>query len=364
MFFSISKQPDLRFPNSTVMGDWIVSHDNGWSLQGNVLSKGYRYDDIGHGNFCSIINTIDQITIEHDIERSFPLWVDQENLILTNCVATGQRVWADDSVSLISGNIVFRKKDIIGTIDTTTLTQDQAVSQLHEKFNEKIKKLAEISLPLKLFVSGGIDTLCLYSYFKNANIMFEKIDYEHFEYDYFTNNFIGDLKNMYWAYNQIHHWRNPSLFATGGCGDEYMFRGPYTISIWAAWHDVDIVALLRKKKGYHTHYFLLPKNLTLFEKMHTNRQEIRETYTTQEQLMRYLIDINLNDHQHWHLGHTLTWTPFKDIELFKIMLRLDHDSLINHFITADITRRLIDPSHLSFLSLNKNFNTRQNLHLL
>ena len=46
--------------------------------------------------------------------------------------------------------------------------------------------------------------------------------------------------------------------------------------------------------------------------------------------------MNLHDHQHWHLENTLTFTPFKDIEITKLILQLAPEDLIKHFKDAVI----------------------------
>jgi len=360
MFFSVSKHRDDRFPNYTEMQGWIINHDHGWTQHPDVLCKGYRYDDLDHGNFCRI-RSGDVISIEHDLERSFPLWWNLETKTLTNCVGAGQKLWADQSVSLADDTIRTETKDIIGPIDTSPLTSDQAVSLLEQKFLEKFSALKTETLPLKFFVSGGIDTACLRNYLLLSGIQFDMVNYEHFDYNHFTNNFVPALKATHWGYKQIHHWKDPCMLLTGGCGDEYMFRGPLIIAKWAAWHQIDVIQLINKHGGYHSKYFLEEKNRKIFQTELDRQETLRHQYPTKIDLMRHLIDMNLNDHQHWHICNTLTWTPFRDIELFKIMMRLDQDSLINQWTNAEINRKLISRDCLKHVSTYKNYNWRENL---
>lgn len=364
MFFSISKKPDQRFPCTSSMGAWIVSHDNGWAKTPTSMRKGYFYQTILHGNFCEIEMSGDSIAIRHDRERSYPLWWNDETLTLTNCYETGQRLWTDDKVQLTRDGIEIEKTDIIGCIDDSLLTADQAAELLDKRFVDKFRALKSETLPLKIFVSGGIDTACILSYLLRSEIQFDLISYEHFDYDHFTNNFASTLKQTHWGYKQIHHWNEPCMLLTGGCGDEYMFRGPLTIAKWAAWHQIDLVPLFEKQDGYHNRYFLKQQNRKIFQTELDQQEILRHHYPTKLDLMKHLIDVNLNDHQHWHLGHTMTWTAFKDIELFKIMMRLDQDSLINHWINADMNRKLISGECLKYVSTYKNHNTRQNLSIL
>jgi hypothetical protein len=72
-----------------------------------------------------------------------------------------------------------------------------------------------------------------------------------------------------------------------------------------------------------------------------------------------------NDHQHWHLGQTLTWTPFLDLNLPRMWLACDLDDLMDQWLDAGMTKDLIrhyDASVLAGVSDFKNFDNRQNLH--
>lgn len=50
----------------------------------------------------------------------------------------------------------------------------------------------------------------------------------------------------------------------------------------------------------------------------------------------------VNDYQHWHLGNTLTWTPLRDLEIYKMFLRLDVDSAISQIMDSTISLQLIE----------------------
>lgn len=362
MFFSLSKVPDTRFPFSDVLGDWIFNHDDGWTPRGNSWSKGYRYEEISHGNFCRIEYKDKAIDLMHDLERSFPLWWNDRDKILTNLSGTGEKIWADSKVSLHKDSIEIKKTDIIGKIDLSPISYKTAHLKISENLDRKFIFLKNEKAPIKIFLSGGVDTLGLFSNAKKHSIEFELLDHEYFAYDYFTNQTMQQIQSDYWAYKQIHHWKQPCFLVTGGCGDEFMFRGPATIALWLAWHDIDFIGLLGKNSGYHSHYFGLEKNLKIFHHHYENRKKLQKKYPEKKSIAAHLIDMNLNDHQHWHLGNTITWTPFKDIEIFKLLLRVDIQEFLCQFIDAKMSKDLIDASYLSILSEQKNHMTRQHLH--
>lgn len=364
MFFSLSKTEDLRFPFANRIGSWIFNHDAGWQQTADGWIKGYRYEDIDHGNFCTLRLEDDVIYLDHDKERSFPLWWDADAKILTNCLGQGQSIWADKIVNLTSTDLNFNSKNIVAPIDLSPLSLDNVVTLAKQNLTAKFKKLQQDPRSKKLFLSGGIDTLMLLNFLRAQRIEAEILDYEHFEYDLFCSSFLSRIKENHWAYQRIHHWRDGCVLLTGSCGDEYMFRGPWIIALWTAWHDIDFVDMLTKSQGYHKHYFLLPKNKKIFKQNYRQRKQLQEQFVRVEDLVSHLIDRNLNDHQHWHLGNTMTWTPFKDIELFKLVLRLKHDQLLEHFRDATVCRMMIDFDLLDILSTSKNYQSRQFLHRL
>jgi hypothetical protein len=205
------------------------------------------------------------------------------------------------------------------------------------------------------------------SLIKNTDTPCDILDYEHFEYDQFTNQNLKNIQNSHWAYKQIHHWHDNTMLISGACGDEFLFRGPYIIALWAAWHNIDLAKILKTASGYHVGYFQKETNLTVIRKHWLKRSTIKSLYPTRQDLIRQILNANVNDHQHWHLGNTLTWTPFKDLTLTKIMMRLSESDLVDHVLDATVNKQVINslwPNALKLLSTTKNSNSRQHLHNL
>ena len=66
---------------------------------------------------------------------------------------------------------------------------------------------------------------------------------------------------------------------------------------------------------------------------------------------------NINDWQHWHFGNTLTWTPLRDIEIFKLVASLPLADLKNQIMNSTLSKELIcrnNPKILDYLSEQKN----------
>ena len=369
MFFTLAKEPDHRLPNHVAVGNWVFSYDNGWiPVDTNVWFKGYQHNQLDQGNWTKIICENSHIKVLHDNARSYPLWWDKSQLILTNLLGNGQRIYADENIELgyIEAYITKRPQH---TSTLSTSTVDQVVDKLYKNLTTKTQELSDIfnTIPKKLFVSGGIDTVILLGLIKQQSIDCEIIDYEYFEYDQFTNKNWFFLKRQHWAYGQIHHWTKPTVLITGACGDEFLMRGPNTVGTWAAWNGINLNKWLEGRTGYHANYYALEKNKQLFDRIWTTVSTFKKIYPEKNNLIDYIVDCNLNDHQHWHLGNTLTWTPFKDIELTKLMLTLSVDDMLDHILDATVTKRLIlrlHPELINVLSDDKNINGRQHVDLI
>lgn len=366
MFFTISATQDSRLPHHNQIGNYWFSHDSGWQQVENYWYKGYFHPEVDHGNFLKItFEPNGCVELEHDSVRGFPVWWDPEKKVLTNFLGIGQSIWADKKISLVNHNICTQSAVSYDHDLSYDLNIDTAADLVCENLVKKAQLLKywNNAIPKKLFLTGGVDTTVLYSVLQYVGVDVELVDYEYIKYDWFLNNNLESLRQQHWAYNQIHHWIDPTLLITGGCGDEYLFRGPETISIWSAWHKIDIVKNLTSD-GYHSGYFLKDKNVGIFSKHWKNQDQLKSQFPTTKDIANQLININYNDFQHWHLGNTLTWTPFKDIDLLKISLRLDIESAIDHIIHASLNKKIITklcPEALTLLSSTKNLNARQNL---
>jgi len=368
MFFTLSIKPDNRLPNHNKFGNYWFSYDQGWQQHDNYWVKGYNYPNLNHGNFLKLkLITDDYVLLEHDDVRGFPLWWDNNHQTLTNLVGTGLQIWNDKIVSLQNQYLVDSDFDDYLIADYNEITLDQAADLICENLLKKVYelKLDNTNTVKKMFLTGGVDTAMIYSILKYAGVDIEIIDYEYFRYDWFLNKNFKKIREHHWGYSQIHHWTEPTMLISGAYGDEFFMRGPKTVSLWAAYHNVDLITLLRSNQNnYHYNYFLKHTNLPVFDTCWQSRLKIKDTYKSTLDLNNSIINNVSNDYQHWHLGNTLNWTPLKDFELLKICLKLPLDDLTNQILDAILNKLVIKkmyPKLLPMISTYKNLNSRENL---
>lgn len=355
MFFSIGTSTDHRFPNNHQFENIWVNTDNGWHRTQNIselkLYKGYEE------NYCCITVNSQGAYLEHSVPRSFPLWSSPG--LISNLSCHGDQVWADGTVGMdLQGNISFSHINLDLSVPPATLTLAQAQEHIIQQLNNSAKIL--IGNPnIKLFCSGGLDTFLNYALLTYHGIDFELVHGEHYELDEFARQNQSALKS-HWAYQQLHHWLDPVCLATGSCGDEYFLRGPATVSILTTWHNINFDEIISNNVNtYHYHYF--KKHAKLWQDSWNTREQLQQSLPTQHDLNQKIIDILCNDHQHWHLGNTMTWTPFRNIAIAKTLLQCSIDELMPQFLDGQLTKSIIThylPDITKFVSKYKNFDCK------
>jgi hypothetical protein len=367
MFFSVSKSAQKNFPYSHKTEHFYVNLDEGWHQQGNTWYKGYvdqgqladklpailnETEPTHTGNFC-VINVVDGgVRLHSDRLRSFPLYYNQA---LTNLDSTGETIWTDCYVQLNNDLSLSRNWfDPIGPIDETTLTLEEVVEQVDSLLSAKAQAfLSQQTTPIKVFLSGGMDTALVFSYIQKY-APYELVLNQHLDYDYFYLKNHGTLE-QFWGYRQIHHWRDSSVLASGAPGDEFTARSPATANLLLLHYGTNIPRLLADSaynNCLHRGYFSKPEYMKNW-----NQQQDNYVHNSLAGTINTCLNMNLNDWQHWHLGQTLTWTPLRDIELFKLVARLRLPDLKEQVMNSIVQKRLIEknnPKILTYLSTQKN----------
>lgn len=372
MFFSVSQNKQDNFPNHYQIGKLWISADSGWTqttVRGKtVVYKGYTESGSIEqnlesiiaqeqpellGNFCVFVWDGDQLAVKTDFWRSFPIWYDRTQI--TNLTPLEHTVYTDGIISIHHDlEITYKNYDPIGSIDPTEITWSQAVSQVDRILTDRISNfLNQNNKTLRVFLSGGVDTLLVYSYVKKLGADHELIEYHHIDYDYFWKN-NSDKLNKFWGYTQIHHWREPTVLVSGAPGDEFMLRSPTTANLWLLHHGTDILEQLDLNPDcLHRNYFLRNYHVEIFKDQRLNNNQT----LNDQSLHRQLCNILLNDWQHWHLGNTITWTPLRDLHIFKTLVRLNPADGIKQIMNSDLSRQLIEnnvPGLTALLSNQKN----------
>lgn len=370
MFFSIGPITQDNFPVHYQHQNLSIDLDTGWSEThdhyGNkIFYKGYIDNgSIEHniesiasqeeprytGNFC-LIKCFDKgVSLKADRLRSFPIWYDT-NKGITNLVPYDHTCWTDSYVTLLDdGTKVESKFYLLDSIKSDLLQFDQVVNQVDKILKNKIAQFASnLNKPIKVFLTGGIDTTTLFSYIRALNIPYELVNCLHTDLDYFYLKNHASLTN-FWGYTQFHYWRQPTVLLSGTPGDEFTARSPTTANMLLRYYNTDIPSVMADMPtSLHHEYF--QKYVELFHSQKTL------TYNNLDQVIKQCLNLILNDWQHWHLGNTISYTPLRDIEIFNTIARLELPDLIEQIMNSSVQVNLIEkncPELLDLLSTQKN----------
>lgn len=373
MFFDLSFSHKENYPNHFLLNNGLMLNtDDGWEeytfKDTQVVIKGYAnklnleqaaeqcaIDQIPSlkGNFCAFVSSGPNVKILHDTCRGFPMWCHEKDI--TNLISGGEQIWADCVVTVDSKLNYTKNWFTAYEKDKRNLTDDEIVDSIHNTLLETCESfLSHNKKPLKLFLTGGIDTTTIWSYIDHFTKDYEMIDYEYMKHTHFYKHNSSIVKD-FWGYRQIHLWDEDCVLLTGGNGDENFLRGPITTALALLEYDLKFKDII-KPEDYHYNY--------LIERFGKYQKTADELYPTIDDVTEYILNMNVNDHQHWHLDKTITFTPFKDISILASILASSRDLKVAQARTGEINRRLIsklDPEKLKLLSKQKNYNRFQNL---
>ena len=360
MFFSIDFNPQDNFSYFYQLGDFTLSTDAGWRetvIDNNqIVYKGYADQDhlikllpaiISQtqpyliGNFCVIVhnkNTGD-IKIKTDKYRGFPIFIGNKKI--TNLTCQESTAWSDDIIEIdCNFNIIRSKFDVIGDICLDPIDLNECINKIDKILNQRTTSfLLHNTLPIKAYLSGGVDSALVYSYLQKYTKQYELLKCNHIDYDEFWLKNSGTLQKNFWGYKQIHHWTTPGVLTSGAPGDEFMLRSPTTSDLLLKFHGMPMTKLLESanwKNCLHYTYFHKDANYKIFQ------EQQLDTNWAHQDLIWNLCNIVVNDWQHWHLGNTLTWAPLRDLDIFKLLLRLPIDVLLTQIMDSAISIELIE----------------------
>lgn len=371
MFFSVCHDPDLDFPNREKLSNGLwLNLDQGWTKETSnsttLYLKGYsdsgtmEFDHPTQGNYVIIKDDGNSIKLSHDINRGTPLNISNDPLIITNLPDDSlEKIWADCAIELTK-NLEIKKTYSEINVDIYKTSRLDAIDRIDQILTQRFTQfIANNKRPIKIFLSGGLDTMLVYSYLKKATNDYELCAYEHLDFSQF---YLRKREKLfqYWGYKQIHLWKDPCVLITGACGDEFMLRSPSHLMLFLMHWNIDLNDII-DQSDHHYQYLSGYAEKYKKQKKDTHWIEISKDY---QKVCEKVISMNLNDNQHWHLENTLTFTPLKDIEITKILMGLPQEDLISQLKNGDITRELIkrnDPDLLKYLSTQKNKNNQENL---
>ena len=370
MFFSLTRTAQNNFPKHYKLPNGLMLNaDDGWQVYNakkHIIFKGYANNFASHhlveqlidqqdpcvkGNFCAFVSDAYTTKLMHDTNRSFPLWIDDNTI--TNLNPLDQQIWADCLLTIDQNFAIDKQWYKPYHKNTQQLTDDQIINQVHETIQETYEQfLTHNTKPIKIFLSGGLDTITSWAYLDKFTKNYEIVDYEYMKYTNFYKRNCSSVRE-HWGYKQIHLWDHDCVLVTGGNGDENFLRGPNTLGMALKHHGLTFKDIL-EPNDYH-YWYLSKKDIT---------DSINAWYNDCDDVEDWILNRNINDHQHWHIDQTITFTPFKDISILACILTASKNLLVAQAKHGEINRQLIkklDADKITKISTQKNLNPMEHV---
>jgi len=355
MFFSISSNKEnisTPFSHKHKLDNFVLSLDDGWHQHENIFYKGYcleqRLDQkVLHnnfeeqsGNYLILDFSSNGCQLYYDNSRSFPMFFDKKTV--TNFKDdTLTPVWFDGSVYYENNQWHFkhRKENSVTYPGSHTSLNKQQIVDLWCDYLVRCCEQLETDLPIFCAASNGVDSLSIQSAF----------DYCGKEY-ILVNQTTSTKASLGWGYNQLFETSIPHVQATGFCGDELLLRNPLYCQWLLDSRNIDLTNEFDKTNDSYMKPFF---NKTYREKVKKNVNKISNFKEGYE----LVANTSFNDYQMWHTDHTLTFTPYRNIEMATKCLQADADTILDQVIHAGTSNAIIkrlNPHNTKLLSKYKN----------
>ena len=377
MYFQLSKEHSSNFPKCYNIKDFKLSTDLGWKETqgkfGKLIFKGYAYTNLKdflethdpetvhhhHGSFTAIMEKGNKIFVVHDTSREFPLFIDDDNITITNLTRNDKTRYPDVSLHVdCEENKIkesyreykFQKKDDIGMQATSAIVLDIMNNDIRA-FTNMYKN------PIKVVPTGGIDSTLLIALLKHNDVDFEVIDYEHKKWTYFykKNRQAVNANINEGVFTSVGHtWgEEPMTLANGWHADQQFFRCYLPLAIFCKAKSINLTDELEKHKEVYSYQFL-------HNEIHVRKSQLSSTLngiTDSRSAYKKMFEIIRASFQPWSFEETLYWSPFKNLDITKNVLQMCDADILDNSFDASLQKMIlkkIDPNLLDVITPKKN----------
>lgn len=327
--------------------------DQGWTNVGDIWYKGHstectiseHINDIvdGYkpaGNWCAIQNE----QIFHPVLRGFPVFTFENNL--TTLKIPGYEP------------VIYDSPPAPKVTDNDILSVEEVSYQIGNILLENIENFYRYSNPknVNLYVSPGLDTITCWSILDHVTTDYDLRIYfsgeDKFTPEY-THDIMKSLMRTRWGPNQVTYKKEPSWTITGFFAETYTYRDIAAATGYMKFLGKQSLTELVTPDDYY-YGFLDRPNLTNVY----NRLKDGIDVSTTEKLRDYLWSTIWYENQIWHLDNNMFFSPFADLRIPEIALRLSIEDLLKFSVNGTIQRHIIErfaPDKLALLSKYKNY---------
>lgn len=372
MFFELSKRKNKNFSsNYTISNNFFLNLDDGWSIthieKYKIYLKGYceNYKELElckkicqksseqfYGNFTAIVESEDEIVIINDNFRSYPIFFDRAKNVLSNLFLEGEKFDYKHNCKFDKKNELFTFSKI--KIDYKILKKkslEEIIKKIDDILENNIKRFIENNKkPIKIFLTGGIDSLLIYSYVKKFTNNFEIIDYEHRKWTKFSKDNWGQIIKTSDEYKFSHSWGDtPTALISGHHGDQFFMRELLIFLLYLHSHNKSFEIESKFFQESYSYNWFVKEIVKVKTILQDKKYQIISL--DKEKTIEYCIDISSHINFIWHLDNTIYYTPLKNLEIFKLILSLPVDHIIKNAFECTIQRSLLERNDKNLVKL-------------
>jgi hypothetical protein len=300
--------------------------DKGWTNNNSVWYKGYSTE-------CNLSENLDAIVNGY---KPKGIW----------CVIANHTIYQpalcnfshDGTTNLYNKAIDIVPIDFVNSINTMDTVVDNVLSILINNCQGYAKHNSDI---LNIWCTGGLDSVLLLAVCEKANIPYNLYAHKshtayHIEYETMLTKHV---KNEFPNYQFMSLFSDRTVLGTGYDGDSFFCRHHEQINLLANSLGSSIYDMV-KSDHYIYHYLRRQSQMTMYSDV------MPETDIKNRLLNQILIWYSV-----WHLDNTITFTLYRDLDLFKTVLTLPIHELIDASLDGTIQKKVIEKCNPDFLQL-------------
>jgi hypothetical protein len=309
--------------------------DKGWTKVNSVWYKGYSTE-------CNLSENIDNILNGY---KPKGIWCVISSINNTYKIYHPElRNFPSDGITNLhnvpASNNLLEFNDSVNSMDVVV---DNIVSMLVNTCNGYTKYNLD---ELNIWCTGGLDSVLLLAICEKANIPYNLYAHKspYSLYVEYESDLTRHVKREFPNYTFTSLFTNNTILATGYGGDNFFCRHPEQINLLANSLGLSIHDMI--KSEHYVYPYVRKSTLTM------NSIPLSENDLKTRLLNQILIWYSV-----WHLDNTITFTPYQDIDLFKMVLTLPIYELIDASFDGTIQKKAIEkcnPELLLLLDKQKN----------
>ena len=308
--------------------------DKGWTQVNSVWYKGYSTE-------CNLSENIDNILNGY---KPKGIWCMISSVDSTYKVYNPKlcNFPFNGFTNLYNNNVVHNYLAFNNSINSMDVVIDNVVSTLVDIIQGYAKYNSDI---LNIWCTGGLDSILLLAICEKVSIPYNLyVDHTHSRtHNVYETDLIKHVKNEFSNYSFMSMFSEKTILATGYSGDSFFCRHPEQINLLA-----NVLNLTAHDVVNSNQYVYAYLKRPMFSNMN-NIFGISE----EEAKTRILHGI-AEWFSVWHIDNTITFTPFHDEDLIRMVLTLPIHELIEASSDGTVQKKAIEKCNPDLLLLVDN----------